>query len=180
MPINIIDIKDEIMKRSYLPALGGYGVMEQDPIELASFVKFLLENDVKKYLEIGVSRGGLLSFMTEFVGLEGYGLNLFEPDSCRKDLVFLGDCHGKPSIDFAKSKSNFDLVFIDANHSYESIDLDYKIYNPMASKFVAFHDICGLRECDGAKKHWEEISKSNKSVEFINPLNPVGIGLIFK
>lgn len=173
------EIYQDIVRRGWLPALGGCGAIEQDPIELTLFVDFILHHGVHNYLEVGTSRGGLINFMISYCKLDGYGMNLFEPE-WRKDRVFVGDCTSPEALKFADDHGPFDLVFIDADHKYESVSRDTDLYQPKAKKFVAFHDICGLRDCEGAKRHWEETHQKHTYFEFINLENPVGIGLIVK
>jgi len=172
------EIISSIQRKGVLPALGGHGLIEQDPEELADFILFLRTLGVKKYLEIGTSRGALLDYMVGNEGLDGWGINLFKPDYML-GRVYVGDCNSQGAIEFARFHSPYDLVLIDADHHYESIDRDKKRYAPFATKAVAFHDICGLRECEGARRHWQE-TKNATAREFINPQNSVGIGVILK
>lgn len=170
---------DEIKRRGILPALGGHGLIEQDPEELADFVIVLKEHGIKRYLEVGTSRGAMFDFMVGYVGLDGWGINLFKPDF-RADRVFVGNCNSLEALDFARSHGPYDLVFIDADHKYDSVCRDSANYGPMSTKFVAYHDICGLRDCLGSKQHWTEFSNIGKKIRtFVNHSNPVGIGLVF-
>ena len=49
----------------------------------------------------------------------------------------------------------YDMIFVDGDHSYESVKADYNNYKDKAT-YIAFHDACGLRGCDGVKKLLDE------------------------
>jgi hypothetical protein len=86
-----------------------------------------------------------------------------------------------------------DVVFIDADHSYQGCQRDFETWYPVAQMAVGFHDIT-LRE--GCDRFWEEICKQYPSVDILGRdhesamkwqgghsdgrLNAGGIGVIFK
>lgn len=86
-----------------------------------------------------------------------------------------------------------DIVFIDADHSYEGVKRDFYLWHPHAKLAVGFHDIL----MPGVKEFWEEISLQYPSVQIIGrdiasaeqwqhtghvrgQVNCGGIGVIFK
>lgn len=176
------ELVTEIKRRGIIPGLGGNdnGLIQQNPEELANFIVFINEIGIKKYLEIGTNVGATFDFMVEFVGLDGWGIDNDKP-KFQPDRIFVGNCNSDDAIKFAESHGPYDLVFIDADHHYESVKRDANNYIKMTKKIIAFHDICGLRTCEGAKKYWEEISvKYQTKKTFISKDvdKMVGIGAI--
>jgi hypothetical protein len=86
-----------------------------------------------------------------------------------------------------------DIVFIDADHSYEGCKADFDLWHPVARIAVGFHDIL-LGE--GCNRFWDEISQQHPSVQIVGRdhasaaawqgshnnghVNAGGIGVIFK
>jgi hypothetical protein len=90
--------------------------------------------------------------------------------------------------------TNPDVVFIDADHSYEGCKRDFELWHPIAQMAVGFHDI---RLAEGSDRLWEEVSQQYPSIEIIGRdlasaqqwqhtdgeagrLRAGGIGVIFK
>lgn len=134
--------------------------IEQNPHELATFLNNLV--GVKKVLEIGTAQGGLYRFFRDKMGWDVYVIDISPPKPVHtKEKYYQGNSHSEEAVEWAKSRGPFDLVFIDADHKYESVDKDYHLYTPLASSYVAFHDICGDRDCHGSKKHWDELKQKD-------------------
>lgn len=75
-----------------------------------------------------------------------------------------------------------DLIFIDADHSYESIKHDFQTFFPLLREggIIGLHDINPDRG-NGVPKFWEEIKKDNYSKEFrVKNYGWGGIGAILK
>lgn len=78
-----------------------------------------------------------------------------------------------------------DLLFIDADHSYEGVKRDYELYSPLVRTggVIAFHDIVKFPEYTKVKVKdlWDEVKIGKKFEEYIE--NPDqkwgGIGVIY-
>lgn len=132
----------------------GWGI-EQNPHELATFLVRMQELGVQSVLEIGTGyKGGLSRFLAHDMGwtVTSVDINAYH--------------HIFPGVSYIVGKNpvitgKFDLVFIDGDHSYESVVSDYEVYFDNAEKVVAFHDICGLRDCEGSEDFWFQFKKAN-------------------
>ena len=86
-----------------------------------------------------------------------------------------------------------DIVFIDADHSYDGCKADFDVWYPAAAMAIGFHDILLGEGCD---RFWREVSKQYPSVQIVGQdhesaakwqgghndgqINAGGIGVIFK
>lgn len=136
----------------------GYGV-EQNAHELATFLT-ALPSQINTVLEVGTGhRAGLARFLAYDYGrkvttidVQDYGHAPLYPDI--KFIVL----SNPPSI-YPVFTETFDLVVIDGNHGYDWVSFDYHFFSPMG-KVIMFHDIAGLRDCEGVARFWREISRT--------------------
>lgn len=175
----MIDIKEKISKWPLHHLLGGNditGGLEQNAHELEQLCYFILEKNIKTYTEVGIAAGLLLKFMRDEMNLEVYGITLEKRSTHAGLPVVYGYSDDKNIIENAKES---DLYFIDANHSYDWVKKDYINYKDKC-KYMAFHDLLGMRECEGVAKLWSEIKNKYENWEFINPDKQIasGIGII--
>lgn len=163
------------------PVGKGWGI-EQNPHELATFLVRMQELGVQSVLEIGTGyKAGLARFLAHDMGwavttvdINDYGHSFMGIEFVvllpHDALVWTGDDNSPFSDMSIQLKGNrFDLVFIDGAHDYDSVKVDYETYAYCATKAIAFHDIAGLRECEGAYKFWLEMSEEfpNADYQFI-------------
>lgn len=165
----------------------------QSPVEIVDFALYFKDKNIKSYYEVGVSTGGTFLFMDS--ALRHFNNNY--------ELSFGIDCHSKlrffqeykqehKNIYFEKTKSRkilpdrkYDLVFIDAHHSYDSVKKDFDYYKKYAN-YVAFHDILldkadefeGKPKRSTVFKFWEEIKKDYDYNEICDQKVGPGIGII--
>lgn len=160
-------------------ALGGKdqsGGIEQNPNELAEFVQFIQDNHIRTYLEIGCAQGHLLRFMRDEVGLQVQGITLDKRETHEGLPIIYGKSQDKNII---KKIKHFDLIFVDGDHSLEAVEADWRNYLPKC-RYMAFHDICGLRDCEGVQELWFLIKDLYPSWTFkdMNKNHRSGIGVI--
>lgn len=139
------------------PYLGGEGQgwgIEQTPSELAAFLAAI--PPIETALEIGTGyRASFSRFMTEILHWKVTSVDVVDYRHTLNGVDFIVMSNERPVFD-----RMFDLVFIDGNHEYDSVVADYEHYKPCAGKVIAFHDIAGLRQCEGAAKFWRELAYS--------------------
>lgn len=151
-------------------------------------------------LEIGTDKGGTLyKFLQEAsddaeivsvdmddkitkTGIIDYEMvNLWKKPNQKVHLLNM-DSHKQETLEeVIKILGNrkFDLTFVDADHSYDGVKMDYLMYKDI-SKVMAFHDISPthFHHVD-VKKFWDELEGNKK--EFIQnpPQSWGGIGVLF-
>lgn len=152
------------------PAGKGYGI-EQNPHELATFLVRMQELGVQSVLEIGTGyKAGLARFLAHRMKWQVTTLDIHNYGHPYPDIRFFiltddgqtwthleGKGYTRHSIASIQKYSHYDLVFIDGAHDYDSVKHDYETYGGLATKSIAFHDIAGLRDCEGAQKFWWEL-----------------------
>lgn len=175
--------------------------LQQFPEEYSRLLLFLKKLDTKKYLELGVGHGGsfFLSslFQTNLIvchAVDGLNYQLDnaagfsnQQTSINEKVKALKDYkqHYESIEFFNMSTSDFflrennikyDLIFIDADHSYEGVKKDYdnsvKLLNE--NGLIILHDILAL-DC-GVKQLWGELDDSKKIQEFTHS-GRCGIGI---
>ena len=133
-------------------------------------------------VEIGVRRGNQRVFYKELLNADYIGIDVI---MTKGDDYICGDSHRTETLNRLIDRlggRDIDLLFIDGDHTYEGISLDWLLYKPLTSHLVAIHDI--LWEVWGVKKFWSELCKSKyQVVEFKCPqkennLKDDGLGVV--
>jgi hypothetical protein len=156
------DLKALIDQRGVHAVFGDYGEgygIEQNSAELAEFLVRMQQLGVTSILEVGTGyKAGLARFLHDdlqwrvtSVDITNYGhafdgIQFVHPDDFTYDAAFGVDAE------------RFDLVLLDADHTYDGAKDQHEFYAPYATKVIAFHDIAGLRDCEGVALYWQEIS----------------------
>ena len=168
--------------------------LQQNPDELADLIIFLQENKPYEidYLEIGCASGGLTYIMDYFLDIRN--IILIDDDLhyehkrlkyVLKDVKYnkwVGNCHTAQATKFVSSLNlKFDVIFIDADHSYEGTKKDTIIYLPFLKEdgYMIFHDTEVPRT--GVKSWLNDLPNSGLKIKntanFINREYKLGIGV---
>lgn len=92
--------------------------------------------------------------------------------SGRSVSLIRGNSHAPSVIADVQAHGQFDVVYIDAGHTYEDVVQDYYNYGVLAKKFVVFHDI----KLPEVGIFWSGLK--GKKVEFVTAGSKYGIGVL--
>ena len=199
----------EMLRHNTNVEIGGHRLFDgqrthlmQSPWELADFIFELKKhetntgNRLNSFLEIGFATGINNSIINKFFNFKHIvGLDLFSNSGNSDNLVgnmgnknltlICGNTRSNYVIDLANKLGPYDLIFIDADHTYEGVKLDFNNYLPMLSEggVIGLHDV----ECPdfpGINKFWNELENTNKynMKKFVKRgfLVQYGIGMLTK
>jgi len=180
----------------------------QDLNELEEFVKFVREQKVRSYLEVGAKYGGSLWKVVTSMPIKSRAVAVDLPfqsafkrpisepylEQAVHDLrkggyemtLILGDSTDANVVEQVRKLAPFDLCLIDANHSEDYVRADWQNYGPMA-KIIAFHDISWNMDRNQHKdfkidvpKVWREISAGRRVREIkLCPTQDNGFGILW-
>ena len=188
--------------------------IQQKKNEWISFIKEISKNGkLKNCLEIGCYDGCTTVFLSNFfenlITIDQQiqprfdefkythnNSNLFGSEYIKTKCNFnyiSGSSHDKNTYDKVKNTLNgnkLDLLFIDGDHSYNGVKLDFNMYYDFVKDggIIAFHDIhrSNFHENHGCYVHdfWDELIEDGKNniVFFDSDASDLwgGIGLIYK
>lgn len=172
--------------------------LQQVPNEYARLLIYLKEYNAKSYLELGIGQGGSFLLNTLFqpttkichavdncdyqvhhaqfsdqTTLINSRIKYLQDKNIEKDIKFINNFTDKF---FKENTQNYDVIFIDADHSYDGVKKDFlnaiKILNK--SGILIFHDINNTHT--GVKKLWDEL-ESDKKIKEIIFSTTCGIGI---
>jgi cephalosporin hydroxylase len=167
---------------------------DQEALEYAAYVRDVIRPSV--IVELGTLCGGMLYIMDR-MGQPGLRVSLdrpweerdpkpcWPPHLMKRHLPGLvelfGEIHSaemRQQLVDALAGRSIDLLFIDADHSYEGAAIHWKMYSPLVRRpggYVAFHDVingwpCGL--------FYAQMCQKYPFKTFINSVSPFGIGVL--
>lgn len=172
--------------------------------EIVDFLNMTSKIKPKAIMEIGTDKGGTLFLFSRIADKDAtiisvsyqfeqvykicsrQRLKLFVtfPTGNQKLKIINRNSHDRETlldVKRALSGRKLDMLFIDADHTYEGVKLDYTMYAPLVRKggIIAFHDITGSKN-NPTTKYWNELSRSRKeSIEFRVP-GGFGIGVVIR
>ena len=158
----------------------------QHPVQLAKMLIDVSYYRINSYCEIGVLNGYSIAIISEY-------LRRFNPDMHVTGVDIIGDIDTEVSelvkFDFVLGTSDdvkgsqFDLVLIDGDHSYEWAKRDYENIGKYAG-ICAFHDIhaCMYVPDYDIPAYWNKIKSDYHYKEFSYCVGPpvMGIGVIYQ
>jgi predicted O-methyltransferase YrrM len=179
------------------------------------WIDFMLEiskkGKFKTCLEIGCYDGGTTVFLSNFceklITIDqpfparfdefkySHQSDLYGTDYLKLKCDFnyiSGNSHDISTLDKVKlilGEDKLDLLFIDGDHSYNGVKMDYEMYSDLVSDegIIAFHDIhrSQFHMTHGCYVHdfWDEIKLNKNTKEFYDSVNNHewgGIGVIYK
>lgn len=139
-------------------------------------------------VELGLDHNQQKPFYEQLLGATHIGIDN-NPEVPGTDI--LGDTHEPSTLDRLKTLLNgrpIDLLYIDADHSYEAVKRDYEIYSPLCPHLIALHDVVVV---PSVRKFWEELTGemtrsteklfvtfSNRQAVWAPPRITTGIGVV--
>lgn len=164
----------------------------QMPMQLARALVWLSDRSIRSYAEVGVYYGWTFAFVTAYLNRFGSLERILAIDTENRFEAF-GYLRELYPVEFHCGTSaqhdgqNFDLVFIDGDHSYGAAQTDWLRLGRHA-RFCMFHDINDalaeqFTRVDSVTKLWDELrARSEYSpIEILDhPINArvMGIGLL--
>jgi len=176
--------------------------------EIKQLLNSTKEIEPKRLLEIGTAKGGTLFLFSQIASCDGQVLSIdlpggkfgggyaekkiklyhtFAKDN-QKIILLRKNAHEINTLNEVKSilsGQKLDFLFIDGDHTYEGVKMDFEMYSPLVRRggIVGFHDIAEQtikNECE-VNKFWNEIKRNYKYREFIYDLSTTkyGVGLIY-
>ncbi len=173
----------------YRPYFSSAGIWQQ-PEELAAFLYHLQRYTIESFFEIGTFQGRTFQIIADF--LTAINSNTY---CCTVDPVAHVQCVRDTRYNYYVGTSKdfvgrqFDLVFIDGDHSAESARADYENVGRHA-RLCAFHDIDDVFIAraypdGGCPQMWQEVktarAHTHEIFEFVaadKPSQNMGIGLL--
>jgi len=167
-------------------------IVQQIKPELRDFLKLLIEHKATRVLQIGLGHWGsthfMLSFITELLVTVEYDRNNInryvtgeKTYNALKEKIIHGDSANSFTVTQAGLYAPYDAVFIDGNHSYEYVEMDYANYSPLVKPggIIAFHDALVTGDQFGTPQVLSQLKPKHK-IKYIVHSKNVGIAYFIK
>jgi len=152
----------------------------QRPKQLSSLIKHLLDHcDINSFLEVGTFKSSTFLILREFLSLKNKNLKAvtIDPGKFVSDEILNHFKINYKQIGIDKIQEQYDLIFIDGNHSYNAVKQDYQKALELKPKYILFHDIVD-KNCPDVVKFWNEIKHNLNYKEFTDCDDLMGLGLV--
>lgn len=167
----------------------------QNKVELKQLLDEVEKIQPKTILEIGTWRGWLLDTFNEAFSPQSIlaidiDPTAIDPEMARKYKVLYADSHDPKTLETVKDyfqNKQIDFLFIDADHTYDSVKKDYQMYSPLVRPggIIAFHDVAlvgdnWVKTGVDVRRFWDEVSVGYKN-KFIHdaPGRGSGTGILY-
>lgn len=190
-------VKTVIDAGSDHPRFGGskYGGanVQQMPDEIGPCLYYLQDKGINTYLEVGAAAGGLTFLVNKILKPKIIVLvddNRHRKNSLRSKVLqgvdreeIIGDSQSEKIVNKVKGLGHtYDLMVVDADHSFEGVTKDLTNYANLCEKYLVLHDtVC----CEGVKKAFENF-KSDPRFQLVSEFrttayrSPCGVGLFWR
>lgn len=172
--------------------------------EALEFLRLLDEAQPKAILEIGTARGGMLYLFSRVASPRALLISIDLPDGLfgggypasksrlyrsfarhgQRIVLVRGDSHQAASLESIRSvlpRDGLDCLFIDGDHRYDGVKLDFEMYSPLVKPggVIAFHDIVpGERSrVGGVPDFWKEVKSGSRHREIVEDWAQPGFGI---
>jgi predicted O-methyltransferase YrrM len=176
--------------------------------EISGLLEMINRMELKVILEIGTANGGTLFLFSHMAsegatiisidlpggrfggGYPAWRTLLYKSFALpgRRLCLLRADSHKGDTLEQVKAilaGREIDFLFIDGDHTYEGVKMDFEMYSPSVKKggIVAFHDIVTHPSETGCEvsKLWEEMKSRYNHLELVKDQsqNWAGIGIIY-
>lgn len=180
----------------------------QEPNEILELIEIVEKRAPSSVLEIGTANGGSLFLFCRAAtdnatlvsidlpaGINGGGYPKWKTDLYQKFAKPTQTLHLLRNDSHLESTKNqtatlapggsFDLIMIDADHSYEGVKSDFNLYSELVSEggVIVLHDVIQniFDPSIQVNRFWDEIKKTHKTQEIIfnKDQGNMGIGIVF-
>ena len=170
----------------------------QNRYEITEYLKLIQKKKPKVIVEIGTARGGMLYCLCQLAAHDALIVSIDEPGApnCggQTDIerqFYSSFISPGQRIEFIPANSHFhttmkklegildgkkvDVLFIDGDHSYGGVKIDFEMYAPFAANdgIITFHDIRLMPKYWGDGNEvgifWDEVSKLYEVTEIVDP-----------
>lgn len=155
---------------------------EQHLRELNWFAEYLRPND--RILVIGSKHGGLEHALRSRIdGLQIVSIDIKPQADNTQNPMIVGSSAAELVQERARVLGPFDVVFIDGDHSYKGVKIDWQFAQSLNPRIIAFHDIAEVikhrREGCEVDRLWAEIKQTHVTSEKLVGCGWGGIGVVF-